>query len=244
LYIVRGAEGFDVATLRQGDILEGIPFPLLDHRTLQLLGNIQTDRDFNGAPEITPATHKQREDREWLTALVPVRFGLCIVLSNCCDLEPQEGRISAPVFNLARVHPIPENLRNNPDLFASLRANKDPRDPNDPGYIDFFYLEPHALLQNRDWRVHYNQVTTLPTSSIAPVLLRKKILQLDDRTRMKFKIKLGFTLMRVNDEERRLGLENPWQEAPQQVAPLPQPTQPPAEEPQQAGPAQNLNPGA
>jgi hypothetical protein len=96
------------------------------------------------------------------------------------------------------------------------KSNKDPRDPNDPGYIDFFYLEQHDLLQGRDWRVHYNQITTLPTTTIPTFLLRKKILQLDDRTRMKFKIKLGFTLMRVNDEERRLGLENPWQEAQQQ----------------------------
>jgi hypothetical protein len=79
--------------------------------------------------------------------------------------------------------------------------------------------------------VHYNQVTTLPTATVANVLLRKKLLQLDDRTRMKFKIKLGFTLMRVNDDERRLGLENPWQEAPQQqAAPLQQPPRPPAEQ--------------
>jgi hypothetical protein len=216
LYITRGAEGFDVATLRQGDILEGVPFPLIDHTTLQLLGTIHLDRDFNALPEIAAKTHKQRQDAEWLTALIPVRFGFCIVLSNCCDLEPHEGNISAPAFNLARLHPIPENLRGNADLFNSLKANKDPRDPNDPGYIDFFYLEQHDLLQGRDWRVHYNQITTLPTTTIPTFLLRKKILQLDDRTRMKFKIKLGFTLMRVNDEERRLGLENPWQEAQQQ----------------------------
>jgi hypothetical protein len=35
---------------------------------------------------------------------------------------------------------------------------------------------------------------------------------------MKFKIKLGFTLMRVNDDERRAGLENPWQEQSPQAA--------------------------
>jgi hypothetical protein len=51
-------------------------------------------------------------------------------------LEPRDGNISAPVFTLARLHPIPENLRNSPNLFNSLKANKDPRDPNDPGYID------------------------------------------------------------------------------------------------------------
>lgn len=213
MYIARGTDGFDVATLRQGDILEGVPFPLIDHRTVQLLGTIHLDRDFNALPQIEAKTHKQRQDSEWLTAQIPVRFGFCIVLSNCCDLEPHEGNIPAPVFTLARLHPIPENLRSNPDLFNSLKANKDPRDPNDPGYIDFFYLEPHVLLLGRDWRVHYNQVTTLPTATIPTFLLRKKILQLDDRTRMKFKIKLGFTLMRVNDEERRLGLENPWQDS-------------------------------
>jgi hypothetical protein len=226
LYIVRGAEGFDLATLRQGDILEGIPFPLMDHRTIQLLGNVEVDEEFNALPPITAKTHKWREDTEWLTAVVPVRFGFCIVLSNCCDLEPREGKIAAPVFTLARLHPIPENLRNSAELFNSLKANKDPRDPNDPGYIDFFYLEPHELLQGRDWRVHYNQVTTLPTSTIGMFLLRKKILQLDDRTRMKFKIKLGFTLMRVNEEERRLGLEDPWQEAGPEQHPNPQQQQP------------------
>jgi hypothetical protein len=232
LYIVRGQAGFDVAALRQGDILEGVPFPLMDHRTIQLLGTIHLDRDFNALPSISPKAHKEREDSEWLTAVVSVRFGRCVVLSNCCDLEPREGKIAAPVFTLARLHPIPENLRNDANLFASLRANKDPRDPNDPGYIDFFYLEPHELLQGKDWRVHYNQVTTLPTATIPTFLLRKKLLQLDDRTRMKFKIKLGFTLMRVNDDERRAGLENPWQEQqPQQAAPAvePAPVRPPAE---------------
>jgi len=211
LYVVRGAEGFDAATLRQGDILEGIPFPLMDHAKIQILGTLAQDQDFNTLPTISPRTHQLRDDREWVTALVPVRFGFCAVLSNCCDLEPRDGRIQAPVFNLARLRPIPDDIRRNDALFASLRANKDPRDPLDPGYIDFFYLEPHELLEGRDWRVHYNQVITLPTGDIT-LLLRKKILQLNDVTRVKFKIKLGFTLMRANDGELRAGLENPWQE--------------------------------
>jgi hypothetical protein len=235
LYIRRGADGFDVATLRQGDILEGVPFPLMDLEKIQVVGAMVTDEDFNSVPNIRARTHQHRDDREWLTALIPVRFGFCIVLSNCCDLEPREGRIQSPVFNLARLRPIPEEIRNAPNLFDSLRANKDPRDPGDPGYIDFFYLEPHAVLQDRDWRVHYNQVTTLPTTSF-PNLLRKKILQLDDRTRMKFKIKLGFTLMRANDDELRAGLGNPWQ--PQQPASTVQPELVPAPpapaEPEQA----------
>ena len=210
MYIARGEGGFDYGSLRQGDILEGVPFPLLDVRTLQLIGTIRPDQDYNSVPIIEVKTHEQRQDREWVTAVAPVRFGFCIVLSNCCDLETRENRIAAPVFTLARIHPIPQGLRSNGDNFESLRANKDPRDPENPGYIDYFYLAPHPLLNGTDWRVHFNQVTTLPTAAIPTVLMRKKILQLDDRTRAKFKIKLGFTYARMNDEELNAGLENPW----------------------------------
>jgi hypothetical protein len=211
LYIVRGAEGFDIASLRQGDILEGVPFPLMDHGKMQVLGAISQDRDFNAIPVISPKTHQHRDDREWVTAIAPVRFGFCAVLSNCCDLEPRDGKVLAHAVVLARLRPIPNDIRNNAEWFGSLRANKDPRDRQNAGYIEWFYLEPHELLMGQDWRVHFSQVVALPTTDIT-LLLRKKILQLDDRTRMKFKIKLGFTFMRDNEDERVAGLLDPWQE--------------------------------
>jgi hypothetical protein len=214
LYIARDQAGFDFGSLRQGDILEGVPFPQLDLQMLQLLGKIPPESNYNTQPTINPATQELRQDREWLTAVLPIRFGFSIVLSNCCDLELRNGRIPAPVLTLARLHQIPEGFKNNLDSFNSLRSNKDPRDENDPGYIDYFYLEPHESLYGADWRVHFNQVSTLPTAALT-LLLRKKILQLDDRTRMKFKIKLGYTYFRANTEEEAAGLENPWQEPPQ-----------------------------
>lgn len=93
---------------------------------------------------------------------------------------------------------------------ASLMANKDPRDQEDPGYIDYFYLEPHARLQNLDWVVHYHQIISLPTEDFG-ILLQRKILELDATSRMKFKLKLAFSFGRSNDEEIAMGLENPWQ---------------------------------
>jgi hypothetical protein len=42
-------------------------------------------------------------------------------------------------------------------------------------------------------------------------LLSRKILQLLDRERVKFKIKLAAYLGRLTDEEAAVGLENPWQ---------------------------------
>lgn len=172
-------------------------------------GKITPDTNYNSQPSINAVKQELRNDSEWLTAVVPIRFGFSIVLSNCCDLALRNERIPAPVFTLARLHQIPDGFRNNADSFNSLRANKDPRDDSDPGYIDYFYLEPHELLNAADWRVHFNQVSTLPTAALT-LLLRKKVLQLDDRTRMKFKIKLGYTYFRSNAEEEAAGLENPW----------------------------------
>lgn len=214
MYIVRGGEGFDYASLRQGDILEGVPFPLLQHANIQLIGDVVPDQDFGSVPPITASLHKHRDDPEWTTALSPVRFGRCAVLSNCCELEPRQGRVQTYAVVLARLRSIPPDIRRDAEMFESLKANKDPRGREDAGFLDLFYLEPHELLDGQDWKVQFNQVVSLPVTDIT-LLLRRKILQLDDRTRVKFKIKLGFTYMRTSTEERAAGLENPWQEAAQ-----------------------------
>ena len=221
MYLVNGAEGFDNTSLRQGDILAGIPFPLMDHSKMHVLGSVAREYDYTALPVIAPRTHEHRADAQWVTLQVPARFCLCTVLSNCCDLEPRGGRVQAHMVTLARLRPVSNDIRNDAERFNSLRANKDPRDPDDPGYIDLFYLEAHAQLNDQDWAVHYNQVVTIPATDIA-LLLRKKIIQLDDRTRMKFKIKLAFTLGRSNDDEENAGLENPWDEPnpPVEAAPL------------------------
>ena len=178
------------------------------------------DPGYGALPSISPKTHKHRDDKDWVTIQVPARFGLCAVLSNCCDLEPRDGRVQAFAVTLARLRPVSVDTRNDAERFASLIANRDPRDPVNPGYIDYFYLEPHALLEGTDWNVHFNQVVTLPTTDIE-LLLRKKVLQLDDRTRVKFKIKLAYTLGRPNDAEIAAGLENPWEPAAAQAPQAP-----------------------
>jgi hypothetical protein len=211
LYLIRGTEGFENASLRQGDILTGIPFPLLDYRSLTVLGSLAVDYDYNAVPAISPRTHVHRFDNQWVTAQMPVRFCPCCVLSNCCELEPRDGQIQARMVTLARLRPISNEIKRDAEKFARLRANKDPRDPVDHGYIDYFYLEPHELLQNQEWNVEYAQVVSIPASD-HELLLKKKIIQFDSRTRVKFKIKLAFALGRTNDEEEQAGLENPWQE--------------------------------
>lgn len=227
MYLLRGSEDFDIASLRQGDILAGIPFPLMENSELLVSGALANEYDYLLPPALVAKTREHRGDREWVTAQVPVRFCFCAVLSNCCDLEPRAGRVQAHAVTLARLRPISNDIRRDAGRLQSLQANKDPRDPQDPGYIDYFYLEAHELLQNQDWNVHFNQVVTIPTQDIG-LLLRKKVIQLDDRMRMKFKIKLAFTFGRANEAEIDAGLENPWVEPPE---PVPQPAAPPPPDP-------------
>jgi len=215
LYLARDDEDFDGRSLRQGDVLAGIPFPLLEYSKLHVLGALAPNYNYVGLPVIAARTHEHRRDGDWVTVQVPARFGPCAVLTNCCDLEPRGGRVQVSAITLARLRPISDELRNDPERFASLASNRDPRDPENPGYKDYFYLEPHALLEGRDWNVHFNQVVTVPTSDVDR-LLERKLLQLDDRTRVKFKTKLAFSLGRINDDEVNAGLENPWLEPPRQ----------------------------
>lgn len=213
MYIERDTEGFDIAVLRQGDILAGVPFPLLDLKEMRVLGEIDQSDGFTSIPSLTTKRFEHRKDKDWTSALVPVRFGFCAVVSNCCDLEPHGGKIQGHAVLLARLQTIPIDIRNNQENFDSLQANKDPRNKTQAGYMDFFYLEPHEKLLRQDWRIHFNQILCLPTNDLTS-LLGKKILQLDDRARAKLKIKLGTKFMRMTEEELTAGLDQPWQNIP------------------------------
>jgi hypothetical protein len=212
LYLVRADAGFDALSLRQGDILTHIPFPLLENGKIHVLGDLSRNAEYiEGLPKVSSSAHEQANDKLWVTIQVPARFGFAVVTSHCCELEPRNGRLRPAFLTLARMRPIPDATRNSEEKFASLRANKDSSDPVDPGYKDLFYLEPHALIDGKDWSVHFNQAVTLPTSDI-DLLLARKVLQLDDRTRAKFKTKLAFSIGKYTDEEHAAGLDEPWNE--------------------------------
>jgi hypothetical protein len=193
----------DMACLRQGDILCNIPFPLISFSELQILGTFSGESVFTA----TPRTH--RNDSRWLTGQVPVRMCSCAVISQCCDLEPRHNKIRMPTFVVARLQAIPESIRNNEAQLNSLRANKDPRTPGDPGFINLFHIEPHERLDGQEWVVDFNQMVSIPSAEF-PAILNKKTLQMNAACRVKFKIKLAASLARLTDEERSMGLENPW----------------------------------
>jgi hypothetical protein len=199
----------DQGCLRQGDILAEIPFPRLSAKDVLILGSVaQGERRATGIT-LAPATHTHRDDPGWLTGQLPIRTTFCIIISQCCDLEPRHGRIETPAFAVARLIAVPKRIVEDPQRLARLRANKDPRDSSDHGYINLFHIPAHSSLQGREWVVDYNQLLSIPSIDF-PGVLARKILQMDDASRVKFKIKLAASLGRLTDEEIKANLHERW----------------------------------
>jgi hypothetical protein len=193
--------------LRQGDVLEGIPFPLLDFKKLSVLSQIRSDRS-NPSPAIVPATYLHRNDPTYYWAQLPVKLAFAAVISNCCEVEPRHGKLLQPAFMVARLIPIKDSITENPGKLDSLKANKDPRSVA-PGYIDYFYIETHPRLDGKDWMVDYSQVASIPNSEF-PGIMKKKLLQMKVHDRVKFKIKLAAYYGRIDDDEAADALPEAW----------------------------------
>ena len=115
---------------------------------------------------------------------------------------------------LARLVPIPVGIERDANNLESLKANRNPLDPvGGPGHINRFYIEPHELLEGREWIVDYNQVLSMPSQDF-PKILKRKILQMDDDSRIRFKIKLAASFGRLSSEEEASG--HPWLNGPAQ----------------------------
>jgi hypothetical protein len=114
-----------------------------------------------------------------------------------------------PAFALARLIPIPKQIMADAQRLASLKSNKDPRVGSDPGYINFFYVEPNPLLHGKEWVIDFNQTICIPGKEF-PGILQSKKLQMEDEWRLKFKIKLATCFARLTNEERAAGLIDPW----------------------------------
>ena|SRR5882724_3086661 len=199
----------DMTCLRQGDILDGIPFPRLSAADTCILGRLPPEVTQPLIPRLPALTSTHRDDSQWLTAQIPIRLSFCAVISQCCELEPRNGQIGIPVFALARLIPIPKQILADVQRLTSLKSNKDPRDGSDPGYVNLFYVPARPELNEREWTIDFNQTVSIPSKEF-PAIMRAKKLQMEDEWRVKFKIKLATCLARLTSEERAAGLDDPW----------------------------------
>ncbi len=201
------------ACLRQGDILDAVPFPIFESESA-VLGRI----DHEGGvqiphPKIVAIPREHRKQKDCITMQVKARIAPGAVLAHCCELELRNENCLLPMIAVARLVPVKLSITKDSQKLASLRANKDPRNPGDSGFIDYFYLSPHEAIGGTEWVVDFSQIASFPGAEYG-YLLRRRVLQLADGERVKFKIKLAAYLGRLTEEEYERGLENPWAGAP------------------------------
>ena len=194
----------DLTCLRQGDILANIPFPQIVTRRTLFLGAASLERP--GDLSFNPHSPTVRE-LPMYTCQVESRIAFAIIISQCCDLEPREGnRIEQPTIALARLAPIPRGIVESPTSIAALRSNSDPRVPG-ASYLNLFYVPSRPELHGKEWMVDFGQTASIPSNEF-PAILGRKVLQMTDDSRIRFKIRLSASFARFTEEEWSSG--HPW----------------------------------
>lgn len=201
-------DALDGTVLRQGDILRSIPFPILSLAELHFLGKL-SGIGADGRPELRASEMVIREQPAWLCQL-RLRIGFACVISQCCDLEPRNGQVTSTI-SLARLVAPPKSTRSDREKRESLQANKFPLNPEDPGYLQYFYVPAHDLLGGKDWVVDYSQLTSIPAAEF-PAILGSKVLQMTDDARIRFKVKLAAAVGRLTEDEENSN--HPWLQEP------------------------------
>lgn len=207
------AQNPDVTTLRQGDIIADVLFPLARmDKPVVFLG---TYSETSG--QLEPVTEQTRKSRYQLAQL-HATVTLCAVFSQDCDVDPKQER-PPPAFVLCRVAQVPQSIINSPG-YANLRENANPYGESRP-YFQFFYF---GALPGREglFFADYGQVMTVSWTDYRHVL-KKKILELEDVERSKFRVKAGAHVGRPSNEEIAAGIADPWrqhEETPPKAVPL------------------------
>ena len=196
----------DKTCLRQGDILKNILCPLIVSDDVRFLGSADTSGDVGELP-LRAEQITARNEPAWKCQFY-ARIGFAAVISQCCDIEPTGNRITRQqVIALARLISVPPGPQQSAEKLASLKANKYPLNPADPGYINYFYVPAHEQLSGSDWVVDYNQVLAVPAKEF-PGILGRKVLQMTADARVRFKIKLAASFGRMTPDEEQAG--HPW----------------------------------
>jgi hypothetical protein len=214
-------EDADKTCLRQGDIIANVLYPLMVTEDIRFMG-VMDSNDLENKPLPFRADTPLYRNLPCLTCQLNIRIGYAAIVSNCCDIEPENNRIRRTHnFVLARLISIPAGIDRDPNNLESLKANRNPLNlEGGPGHINRFYIPAHELLEGLEWIVDYNQVLTMPSSEF-PEILKRKILQMDEDSRIRFKVKLAASFGRFSPEEQASG--HPWLDEPKPT----EPTEPP-----------------
>jgi hypothetical protein len=198
---------FERTTLRQGDVIEDVLFPLSRMQAkLKFLGTRKT-----GTGQLNVVLDADREQigkSLFFTAQMNVAPSFCAVLSQDCDVDSSQNP-PPPSFAMCRLVPVPEGMKRNQQRYEALRANIDPYGGGRPFY-QLFYVGTHPRLGNTEYLADYGMPMAVAWADYN-TLLARKLLEMDDITRAKFRVKAGAYLGRPSQEDIDAGLANPWE---------------------------------
>lgn len=193
-------ENPDVTTLRQGDVISDVLFPLIrvDKATVFLGTYSRTTGRLEPIVEETRRTRYQY-------AQVGATISLAAVFSQDCDVDNRQEH-PPPAFLLCRLMQVWDSLLRSAG-YRSLQENIDPYGEGRPYYQLFYLIE----IPGRDgvFLADYSQVVTLSWADYKHVLARK-LLELEKVARSKFRVKAGAHIGRPSAEEIADGIADPW----------------------------------
>jgi hypothetical protein len=188
-------------SLRQGDIIASVFFPLTRPGHLKFLATYAsgTDTNIRLEPfiEVPPGSRKS-----YAQSISHGVIAHGAVISQCCDLDRKHPRSS---FSLCRLIPFEQARFKNVE---ALKNNIDPWGPENP-HFQFFYFGAIDGLDG-EHLADFGLLTSFGWTDY-DLILRKKVHQLDALNRNKFRVKAGAFLGRPTDEDRLAGLANPYE---------------------------------
>ncbi len=188
-------------TLRQGDIIANVFFPLTRPELLRYLSTYSSGsgEGVRVDPYIeVPAGSRKRYAQSISHGVVA--HGT--ILSQCCDLDKKHPKTS---FSLCRLIPFERHRYRN---IEALTNNIDPYGAENPHY-QFFYFGAIDGLEGEQL-ADFALLTSLAWSDY-DLVLQKKAHQLDDLNRNKFRVKIGAFFGRPTQEDIDAGLANPYE---------------------------------
>lgn len=187
-------------SLRQGDIVRDVFFPLTRPNDLKYIATYASGSDANIL--VKPYLETPQGSRRIYAQSVShgtVAHGA--VISQCCDLDKRHPRTS---FSLCRLVLFdPARYRN----VEALIDNIDPWGDENP-HFQFFYLGRIDGLEG-EYLADYGLLTSFGWSEY-DLMLGKKVHQMDAITRNKFRVKIGAFFGRPTEEDEAAGLSDPY----------------------------------
>jgi hypothetical protein len=193
----------DLSSLKQGDVIKDVVFPIARPDTTRFISRAV---GMSAGKVVVEAVLEGNPQRPYHLVQVQGSSITCTLLSQCCDLVPDQNP-PPHAFVLCKVVPVPKNIKKHQGSYDTLKANVDPYG-GEKAYIQNFWFGSIAGLDD-EYMADFSQVMTVSWPDYGQIL-KNKIAELDDLHRAMFRIKVGAHFGRVTEEDKAAGFEDPY----------------------------------